>query len=139
MRPPRPGSFGDKMIKGAAGATAGMASGTMLTTVGASGIGGAITTASAGAVGTAATALSGVAASASSFGVVGSAVGSVASFGATAITTVASGAAAVGTAVGTVAVEHLLPFLLPLGTAFIALSNGLTNNNLKTILLCGGL
>lgn len=33
MRPPRPGSLGDKALKGSLGATVGMASGSLLTTV----------------------------------------------------------------------------------------------------------
>ena len=117
MRPPKPGSFGDKMIKGTAGATAGMATGTLLSTVGATSVGGAITTASAGAVGAAASTLTGIAASASSMGAVGSAVGTVASCGATAITTVASGAAALGSTVGSVLVATA-PITIPLAVGY---------------------
>ena len=39
MRPPRLGSFSDKMIKGALGATVGVTTGSALTSVGLTGIG----------------------------------------------------------------------------------------------------
>lgn len=97
MRPPKKGSLADKAITGAVGATAGMTTGSMLTAVGATGLGGAITTASATAVGTAATALS-------SLPLVGGAAAS-------GITAVASGAAVVGTAIGG-AVVAAAPFAL---------------------------
>lgn len=114
MRPPKSGFFGNKMINGTAGATAGMATGTL---VGATRVGGAITTASAGAVGAASSTLSGIAASASSMGAVGSAVGTVASCGATAITTVASGATALGSSVGSVLVATA-PITIPLAVGY---------------------
>lgn len=101
MRPPRPGSLGDKAIKGAIGATAGMASGSMLTAMGATGVGSAITGASATAVTTFATAVSSVP-------VVGTTV-------AAGVTSVASGAAVAGALLGAAAPYLLIGGLVYMG------------------------
>jgi len=49
FRPPRPGSFQDKAIKGVAGATIGAATGGTLTGIGATSLGATVTTASVNA------------------------------------------------------------------------------------------